>query len=282
MRAFSVPMTPDMFILTLKSGFRLFPRWRSWHTKKPASRSRRWPDPVNQESARARSRSLVIFSSALRTVSVGEDLQRLHLAPHRPRRARYSGSAGSDGPAPDSLRWPQSPQSRASAMARGPRRVPTSGRIRRRGVDLILNVHSLFLVNERIIEAARIVRTTCIPVSYPNTPGPELRELGSISRRDGYGAHAAPDDPQGRHLRYRLPGPLSGRNRRHASFPHPECVRAGAPLISRLLDDAAVGPDAIPRIPQALDPPCGVLGKDAPHSGRLSVLGARRPKPPHS
>jgi methionyl-tRNA formyltransferase len=144
-----------------------------------------------------------------------------------------------------------------------------AARIRSEKIDVILNVHSLFLVNERVLEAARIGAFNLHPGPLPEYAGLNCVSWALYRGETWYGVtlHRMTSGVDAGEIAYRADFPIEPGDT-PLSLTH-KCVRAGAPLVSRLLDDAAAEPDKIPRIPQDLSR-MQRFGRGAPNSGRLS------------
>jgi UDP-4-amino-4-deoxy-L-arabinose formyltransferase/UDP-glucuronic acid dehydrogenase (UDP-4-keto-hexauronic acid decarboxylating) len=128
-----------------------------------------------------------------------------------------------------------------------------AGEMRAAGVDLLLNVHSLYLVHDAILEAPRIGCFNLHPGPLPEYAG---LDAPSWAIYRGESAHGVT-------LHWMVPRIDAGPVAYEARFPIAEndtglslslkCVQSGLPLIERLLDDAARGADGIPRRTQELD-----------------------------
>jgi methionyl-tRNA formyltransferase len=136
-------------------------------------------------------------------------------------------------------------------------------------VDLLLNVHSLFVINSDVIKAPRIGALNLHPGPLPEYAGlnapswaiyfGETRHAVTLHWMDveidtGAIAYSAGFDVEEEDTGLSL----SAR-----------CVREGLPLIAQLLEAAAVDPSSIPRVPQDLSRR-RYFGRDAPDGGRIS------------
>ncbi len=136
------------------------------------------------------------------------------------------------------------------------------------GVDVIVNVHSLYIVHERVLRAARIGAFNLHPGPLPQYAG-----LNTVSWAIYHG-----ETSYGVTVHWMEPGIDTGDIACRALFPLEEndtplrlmhkCVDKGVPLVLSLLDTAAADPRAIPRIPQDLNRR-RYFGKRAPQDGRL-------------
>jgi UDP-4-amino-4-deoxy-L-arabinose formyltransferase/UDP-glucuronic acid dehydrogenase (UDP-4-keto-hexauronic acid decarboxylating) len=136
-------------------------------------------------------------------------------------------------------------------------------------VDLLLNVHSLFLFHPAVVGAPRIGSFNLHP-----GPLPEYAGLNAPSWAVFHGAasHAVT-------LHWMLPDVDTGDVAYEARFPLTDadtgltvssrCVREGIPLIVRLLDDAAAMPPRVPSRPQDLSRRRVFKRRDVPNGGRI-------------
>lgn len=144
-----------------------------------------------------------------------------------------------------------------------------AGFVRDSAVDLLLNVHSLYVIDRAVLEAPRL---GCFNL-HPG-PLPECAGLNAPSWAIQQGARA-----HGVTLHWMAAaidaGPLAYCER----FPIEDtdtgltvamkCIRLGLPLIQRLLQAAATDPAAIPRLPQDLSKR-RYFGAGPPEGGQLS------------
>ncbi|MGH9213214.1 MAG: methionyl-tRNA formyltransferase [Acidimicrobiales bacterium] len=148
--------------------------------------------------------------------------------------------------------------------------------IRAHDVDLLLNVHSLYIVHDTVLGAPRL---GCFNLH----PGPLPRYAGlnapSWAIYEGQRRHAVT-------LHWMLPEVDAGAIAYESWFDIApddtglrvvvKGVRHGIPLIAQLLEDAARGADHVPARPQELDGRRW-YGRGAPHDGQLPWhLPARR------
>ena len=137
------------------------------------------------------------------------------------------------------------------------------------GVDVIVNVHSLYIVNERVLRAARIGAFNLHPGPLPQYAG-----LNTVSWAIYHG-----ETSYGVTVHWMEPGIDTGDIACQAVFPLEEmdtplrlthkCVESGVPLVLSLLETAAADPRAIPRIPQDLTQR-RYFGRRAPQDGLLN------------
>lgn len=136
------------------------------------------------------------------------------------------------------------------------------------GVDIIFNVHSLYIVHERVLRAARIGAFNLHPGPLPQYAG-----LNTVSWAIYHG-----ETSYGVTLHWMEPGIDTGDIVCQTMFPLGEmdtplrlmhkCVEAGVPLVLSLLETAAADPQAVPRIPQDLTRR-RYFAKHAPQGGLL-------------
>jgi methionyl-tRNA formyltransferase len=141
--------------------------------------------------------------------------------------------------------------------------------IRAHDIDLLFNVHSLFVIDADVIRAPRIGAFNLHPGPLPEYAGlnapswaiyfGETRHAVTLHWMDAeidtgaiaYSAEFAIDEKD-------TGLSLSAR-----------CVQKGMPLIAKLLDTAAVDPSSIPRVAQDLSRR-RYFGREAPDGGRIS------------
>ena len=169
----------------------------------------------------------------------------------------------------------------ASALAKAARerghRVEPASRVRSaelgvelrdRQVDLLVNVHSLFVADEAVVRAPRIGSFNLHPGSLPEYAGLNTPCWAVYKRESHYGPT----------LHWMEPGIDTGSIAYSDRFPLTDddtglsvstrCIRDGLPLVARLLEDAACG--VIPRHPQDLSRRVFYRRADVPHRGRVS------------
>jgi methionyl-tRNA formyltransferase len=142
--------------------------------------------------------------------------------------------------------------------------------MREREVDLMLNVHSLYIVHGDVVAAPRIG-------SFNLHPGPLPRYAGlnapSWAIYEGETEHAVT-------VHWMEPGVDTGAIAYEERFPieptdtglsvSAKAVRHGLPLVMRLLEAAAADPSSIPAKPQDLAERRVYLARDVPNGGRLA------------
>ena len=141
--------------------------------------------------------------------------------------------------------------------------------VRSAEVDIILNVHSLYVISAPILQAARIGAFNLHPGPLPQYAGLNTVSWAIYRGETTYGVT----------IHWMVPEVDAGEIAYQATFSIEEtdtpvllthkCVRAGLTLISELLNTAAASPNAIPRLQQDLAKR-RYSGKQVPEEGRLS------------
>jgi methionyl-tRNA formyltransferase len=141
--------------------------------------------------------------------------------------------------------------------------------VRSAEVDIILNVHSLYVIPAPILQAARIGAFNLHPGPLPQYAGLNTVSWAIYRGETTYGVT----------IHWMVPEIDAGEIAYQATFSIEEtdtpvllthkCVRAGLTLISELLNTAAASPNAIPRLQQDLANR-RYFGKQVPEEGRLS------------
>ncbi|MBV8900555.1 MAG: hypothetical protein JOY92_10655 [Verrucomicrobia bacterium] len=136
-------------------------------------------------------------------------------------------------------------------------------------VDIILNVHSLYIIPGAVLQAARIGAFNLHPGPLPHYAG-----LNAVSWAIYLG-----EPTHGVTVHWMVPEIDAGDIAYRSTFPIEEtdtpvlltqkCVRAGLALIHQLLETASADPDAIPRLQQDLTKR-RYFGKEVPEEGWLS------------
>jgi UDP-4-amino-4-deoxy-L-arabinose formyltransferase/UDP-glucuronic acid dehydrogenase (UDP-4-keto-hexauronic acid decarboxylating) len=140
--------------------------------------------------------------------------------------------------------------------------------VRAEGVELLLNVHSLYVVNAEVVAAPRIG-------SFNVHPGP-LPEYAGLNAPSWAILHGEPE--HGVTVHWMDAGIDTGEIAYEARFPiapdetaftlSAKGVRAAIPLLRKLLEAAAAEPPAIPRAKQRAVPG-RYYGREAPNGGRI-------------
>jgi methionyl-tRNA formyltransferase len=141
--------------------------------------------------------------------------------------------------------------------------------IRTEQVDLLLNVHSLFVIKGEIVEAPRFGSFNLHPGPLPRYAGLNAPSWAIYHNEKTHGVT----------LHKMLAGIDTGPIAYQTLFEIEEkdtgfslstkCIKAGMEMIKQLLDAAAVGPDAIPLIEQDLNRR-EYFGKGTPEDGWLA------------
>lgn len=153
------------------------------------------------------------------------------------------------------------PTSVASASAKLNVRVIPAGRVRDatlaaelkpENLDLILNVHSLFLVCEPLLRLPRVGAFNVHPALLPRYAG-----LNSVSwaiyrgeTTHGVTVHAMEPGIDTGPIAYQSETPIADDDTALSVFTR--CAKLGVELVLKLVDAAAANPDSIPKIPQNL------------------------------
>lgn len=144
-----------------------------------------------------------------------------------------------------------------------------AAQVRDERVDVILNVHSLFLIRKEVLEASRLG-------SFNLHPGPLPRYAGLNSvcwaiyrgeKQHGVTLHKLVPEIDAGPIVYQESVGL-GSEETGLSLTV-KCVNIGVPLILRLLEAAAQGPSNIPLTPQDLSKR-EYFGRKVPENGNLS------------
>jgi UDP-4-amino-4-deoxy-L-arabinose formyltransferase/UDP-glucuronic acid dehydrogenase (UDP-4-keto-hexauronic acid decarboxylating) len=146
-------------------------------------------------------------------------------------------------------------------------------RIRAEAVDLLLNIHSLFIIDPAVVSAPRIGSFNLHPGPLPEYAGLNVPSWALYNGETEHGVS----------LHWMEAGVDTGAVAYAARFPlsptdtglsvTSACVRQGLPLVDQLLDDASTSPSEIPALPQDLTRR-RVYGRQPPDEG---ILDWRRP-----
>jgi methionyl-tRNA formyltransferase len=136
-------------------------------------------------------------------------------------------------------------------------------------VDIILNVHSLYVIPAPVLQAPRIGAFNLHPGPLPQYAGLNTVSWAIYRGETTYGVTVHWMDPQIDTGAIAYQETFSIEETDTPVLLTHKCVRAGIALISELLDAAATNPDAIPRLQQDLTKRC-YFGKQVPEEGRLS------------
>jgi methionyl-tRNA formyltransferase len=149
------------------------------------------------------------------------------------------------------------------------RDAETADWIRCEDIDLLLNVHSLYLIAGEVVAAPRIGSFNLHPGPLPEYAGLNTPSWAIYNGESRHGVT----------VHWMEPGVDTGAIAYDASFDLTEsdtglsvsarCVREGVPLIERLLETAADDPAAIPRREQDLSRRRYYKRADIPDEGRI-------------
>jgi methionyl-tRNA formyltransferase len=141
-----------------------------------------------------------------------------------------------------------------------------AGVLRARGVDVLLNVHSLYVVHPAVLAAPRFGCFNLHPGPLPRYAGLNTPNWALYQGETTHGVT----------LHWMAPGIDTGPIAYQESFPFgaedtgfsvsAACVRDGLRLVSRLLDDLATDPRRVPVIAQDVTLR-RYFGRDVPHDG---------------
>jgi methionyl-tRNA formyltransferase len=145
----------------------------------------------------------------------------------------------------------------------------TADWMREEGVDLLLNVHSLYLIVGEVVAAPRIGSFNLHPGPLPEYAGLNTPSWAIYNGESRHGVT----------VHWMEPGVDTGAIAYEARFDLTEsdtglsvsarCVREGVPLIERLLETAAEDPAAIPAEPQDLSRRRYYKRAEVPDDGRI-------------
>jgi UDP-4-amino-4-deoxy-L-arabinose formyltransferase/UDP-glucuronic acid dehydrogenase (UDP-4-keto-hexauronic acid decarboxylating) len=153
--------------------------------------------------------------------------------------------------------------------ARRVRDAALGDELRDRGIDLLLNVHSLYIVNEAVVDAPRIGSFNLHPGPLPGYAGLNAPSWAIVN---GESRHAVT-------VHWMTSGVDTGAIAYEGVFDvgptdtgltvSTRCVREGLPLIRALVTQALADPQAIPRRPQPATRRRYYRKRDVPHEGRV-------------
>jgi UDP-4-amino-4-deoxy-L-arabinose formyltransferase/UDP-glucuronic acid dehydrogenase (UDP-4-keto-hexauronic acid decarboxylating) len=140
--------------------------------------------------------------------------------------------------------------------------------LRDHGVDLLLNVHSLFIAHAVVVAAPRVGSFNVHPGPLPAYAGLNAPSWAIYHGETMHAVtiHWMDEGIDSGHIANQTPVAITGRDTGYSLSA--KCTRQALRLLENLLAAAAQGADAIPRLPQG----GGVRryhGREAPRSGRL-------------
>lgn len=143
-----------------------------------------------------------------------------------------------------------------------------ASRVRSENVDLILNVHSLYIIHEKVIKAPRVGSFNLHPGPLPAYAGLNTVSWAIYRGERTYGVTVHKMVPEVD------AGPMVSQSFFNiepddsALSLYLRCMKAGLTLLFQLLEIACVDPGAIPLVPQDLTQR-RYFGKEIPEHGRL-------------
>ncbi|HEY3227733.1 MAG TPA: formyltransferase family protein, partial [Roseiflexaceae bacterium] len=143
-----------------------------------------------------------------------------------------------------------------------------AGKVCYEHVDIILNLHSLFIIHNEVIGAARIGSFNLHPGPLPDYAGLNTVSWAIYRGETTYGVtlhKMAPEVDAGPIVSQSFFRIEAGDN---ALSVYSKCVKAGLALVLKLLETAAADPRAIPLVPQDLSKR-RYFDKKVPEEGRL-------------
>lgn len=153
--------------------------------------------------------------------------------------------------------------------AAGVREASCANILRERGVDLLLNVHSLFIIDQELLRAPKIGAFNLHPGPLPRYAGLNVPSWAIYQGASEYGVT----------LHWMEPGIDTGAIAYQELFSLGEkdtgfsvsarCIREGLPLLERLVEQAAEDAGAVPRLEQDLSQRSYFVRRKVPHRGRL-------------
>lgn len=143
-----------------------------------------------------------------------------------------------------------------------------AGRVRAEGVDIMLNVHSLYVVHPEVLGAPRIAAFNMHPGPLPRYAG--LNTISwAISRGEttyGVTIHEMVETVDAGRIAYEAAFPIEGTDTPLILMS--KCVKIGVPLLMELLETASRVPRGIPLREQDLSRR-EYFGREIPDGGRL-------------
>jgi methionyl-tRNA formyltransferase len=144
-----------------------------------------------------------------------------------------------------------------------------AGRIRYAGVDIILNVHSLFVMHGEVVEAPRIGSFNLHPGPLPRYAGLNVVSWAIYRGEQTHGVtvHKMAAGIDTGPIAYQSLFDIGDADT--ALTLYAKCTKEGVALLLRLLETASRDENAIPLLPQDLTQR-QYFGKEAPENGRLN------------
>ena len=143
-----------------------------------------------------------------------------------------------------------------------------AARVRESDVDMILNVHSLYLIRKEIVEAPRLGSFNLHPGPLPRYAGlnPVCWAIYRGETKHGVALHKLTPDIDAGPIVYQEAVGVESEDTGLSLTA--KCVSAGVPLVLRLLEAAGQGPSNIPLSPQDLTQR-EYFGRGPPANGNL-------------
>ena len=140
--------------------------------------------------------------------------------------------------------------------------------ITERQVDLLLNVHSLYVIKGPLIDACRIGAFNMHPGPLPHYAGLNVPSWAIYNGETHHAVtvHEMTPEIDAGTVAYQARLQIEPTDTGFSLMA--KCIRAGVPLIEQLLNAAAQGVDAIPRIPQDFSRR-RYFGRKAPNAGQI-------------
>jgi methionyl-tRNA formyltransferase len=144
-----------------------------------------------------------------------------------------------------------------------------AGGLRELGVDLLLNVHSLFVAHQDVLAAPKIGSFNLHPGPLPRYAGLNAPSWAILrgERQHGVTVHWMAPEIDAGPVAYQTLFPIGESDTGFTVSAR--CVREGLPLLRRLLAQAAADPSGIPRIAQDATQR-EYFGREIPFGGLLS------------
>lgn len=144
-----------------------------------------------------------------------------------------------------------------------------AARLRQEGVDVLLNVHSLYVIHAAVLEAPRIGSFNLHPGPLPRYAGLNAPSWALLEgeREHGVTVHWIAPRIDAGPIAYQKTFPLTEEDT--GLSVSKRCVEEGLPLIYTLVEEASRDPSAIPRLEQDLRTR-RYHGREVPHGGSLS------------
>jgi methionyl-tRNA formyltransferase len=136
------------------------------------------------------------------------------------------------------------------------------------GVDVLLNLHSLHIINEDVIRAAKVGSFNLHPGPLPRYAGlnPVCWALYSGEKTHGVTLHWMTSDVDAGPIVYQCVFPITEEDTGFTVSVR--CIKEGLQLVSRLFETLESNPASLPRVPQDLAQR-QYHGREIPHGGRI-------------